>query len=190
MDQIFYVNSASFVDVSITSSLLAGAGSNIDLSQATQVSGSFVGTLLGNASTATSSSYAGTASVLLGTITSASYASTASVALTSISASHANVADTATLATTAATASFFHLVPQIKSGKISGSAFGGSPLTSSVIFVTPYPNTNYSVTIIGGDARMWTLEEVSGSGFTVSANSGVALSDYVYWTAMGMGESL
>jgi hypothetical protein len=236
MDQIFYVNTASFVEVSISSSLVAAGGSNIDFSQATQVSGSFVGSLLGNASTATTASYAlttGTAqsavsasfatsasiaaqaqtatsashaviadtAVSATTATSASYANTSSVALTSLSTTSASYAVSssvaaiatsasfATTAQTAATASYYNLFPNIKSGKLSASAFGGNPMTASVTFATPYPNTNYSVTIIGGDARSWTLEQVSASKFTISTNSKFALSDFVYWTAMGNGES-
>jgi hypothetical protein len=240
MDQIFYVNTASFVEVSISSSLVAAGGSNIDFSQATQVSGSFVGSLLGNASTATTASYAlttGTAqsavsasyatsasiavqaqtatsashaviadtAVSATTATSASYANTSSVALVSLSttsasyavsssvaavATSASFATTAQTAQTAVTASYYNLFPNIKSGKLSASVFGGNPMTASVTFATPYPNTNYSVTIIGGDARSWTLEQVSASKFTISTNSKFALSDFVYWTAMGNGESV
>lgn len=227
MDQIFYVNTASFVEVSISSSLVAAGGSNIDFSQATQVSGSFVGSLLGNASTATTASYALTTGTALSavsasfatsasiaaqaqtatsashaviadtavsatTATSASYANTSSVALVSLSttsASYAASSSVATTAQTAATASYYNLFPNIKSGKLSASAFGGNPMTASVTFATPYPNTNYSVTIIGGDARSWTLEQVSASKFTISTNSKFALADFVYWTAMGNGES-
>jgi hypothetical protein len=219
MDHILFVNSASFVDVSITSSLLVALGSNIDFSQATQVSGAFVGTLEGNATTATTASYALnispqdtasfalTASIAFNAISSsyadtsisASYASQADSALTAISASHADISDTAisasfasiaTTAITAITASYFNLAPRIKSGKISGSLFGGVPLTASVAFATSYPNENYAVSVIGGDARSWTLEQVSSSGFIVSSNSIVTLTDYVYWTSMEIGESV
>lgn len=183
MDQIFYVNSASFVEVSISSSLIAAAGSNIDLSQAAIVSGSFSGTFQGNASTATTASYALTTAIAL-SATSASYASTASVSVIAISSSHAQTA------LSAETASHIPSLPKIKSGKISGSLFGGNPRTASVVFSMPYTNTNYAVSIIGGDARQWTLEQVSASGFTISTNSKMPLADYVYWTAIGSGESM
>ena len=74
MDQIFYVNSASFVDLNIESYLHTTTGSLIDFSQATQVSGSFVGNLQGTSSVAISASYASQA----GSTVSSSYAATAS----------------------------------------------------------------------------------------------------------------
>lgn len=162
MDQIFYVNSASFVDVSITSSLVAGLGSNIDFSQATQVSGSFVGLLSGTASYA-------------------------SVTQTATSASHSNVADTSSVATTAATSSYV-VGQKIKSGIVSGSSFGGNPQTASVVFTTPFPSLNYSVSIVGDTARSWLVQNKTTASFQISANTKTTVTGFVYWIAIMVGE--
>jgi hypothetical protein len=149
MDQIFYINSASFVDVNIESSLHASTGSIIDFSQATQVSGSFVGNLQGNASTTTSSSYALTASYVSG-------------------------------------------IPGqiIKAGVVSGSLFSiaNGSLTYGVTFVTPFPSM-YSITVIGGDARTWVIQNQTSSGFTINSNSRHPLSSLVHWQAIAVGET-
>lgn len=161
MDQIFYVNSASFVDANIESFLYASTGSSVDFSQATQVSGSFVGNLQGNASTATSSSYAITAS----TVISASYAGRA------------------------LTASYVNNGQRIKSGIVSGSAFSfGHASTYDVTFSIPFPNTLYSITITGGDSRAWFVQSQTSSGFTINSNSNRRPTGLVYWQAIAVGE--
>jgi hypothetical protein len=164
MDQIFYINSASFVDVNIESSLHASTGSIIDFSQATQVSGSFVGNLQGNASTATSASYA-------------------------IQASQANSAISSSYALTA---SYVSGIPGqiIKAGVVSGSSFNiaNGSLTYSVAFVTPFPSM-YSITVIGGDARTWVVQNQTLSGFTINSNSRHSLSSLVHWQAIAIGET-
>jgi hypothetical protein len=127
----------------------------------------FSGSLFGTASWATSASYSQTASVLLGTATSASYSTTSSFSITS---------------------SFALGLPSIKSGIISGSVFGGSPRTSSVTFVKAFASNNYSVTVTAENARTWTIQQKSGSGFQINANSAGALSGSVFWQAMTTGE--
>jgi hypothetical protein len=162
MDQIFYVNSASFVDVNIESSLHATIGSNIDFSQATQVSGSFVGSLQGNASTATSSSYALQASNAI----SSSYALTASY----VSGIPGQT---------------------IKAGVVSGSSFSISngSLAYTVTFANAFPSALYSIMVVGGDSRAWFVQNQTTSSFTINANSRHPLSAFVYWQAIAIGET-
>jgi hypothetical protein len=207
MDQIFFVNSASFVDVSITSSLIADLGSNIDFSLATQVSGSFVGSLIGNASTATTASY----SLVTGTAISASHANVADTTLsashantsdTSVSASHSVISDTAisasfaTQAQTAVSSSYaltatsasYVVGQRIKSGIVSGSQFTGNPQTFSVVFSVPFPSVLYSISIVGDSARSWLVDNRSVSGFTINANTKTTVTGFVYWQAIAAGE--
>ena len=166
IDNIFYVNTASI------SVLLA------------------TGSLLGTAS------YAGTASVLLGSVSQATTATQSLYATNSLFASSSAFATQSLFssqslnATQSLTASYFKITPAIKSGKVSASLFSGSPLTASIVFTSAYPNTNYSVNICGGDARSWTVENLSSSAFIISSNSTQPLTDYVYWQSMFMGESL
>jgi len=187
LDNVLYINTASISSLAGTGSLLGtliGSASWASSSiSASFLSGNATASLWGTASNAVSASYAGTASVLIGSISSATYAvsaSWASASVFSISSSYASASTSA---------SYYKITPAIKSGKLTGSAFVGSPLTCSYTFSSSYANTNYSVGIIGGDSRAWTLEQVSSSGFTISTNSTVALTDWVYWTAMATGES-
>jgi hypothetical protein len=187
LDNIFYINTASINNLAGTGSLLgtligsaSWASSSISSSF---LNGNATGSLWGTASYSVSSSYAGTASVLIGSINNATYAVSASWASSSISSTSASYASAST------SASYYKMTPAIKSGKLINTAFVGSPLTCSYTFSSSYPNTNYSVAIIGGDNRAWTLEQVSASSFTISTNSTVALTDYVYWISMATGES-
>jgi hypothetical protein len=151
-----------------------------------QLSGSNLGitaSLNGTSSWSNNSSTASyvNSSNISGTVTSASYSITSSYA--------SNISPTIT-ASYSTTASYYKLPYAIKSGKIASQSFSGTPLTSDVTFATAYPDTNYAVNVIGGDARLWTLENVSSSNFTISTNSTTALTDYVYWTSIANGESV
>lgn len=159
-DQIFYVNSASIVDFSVSSSLYVATGTNVDFSQATQVSGSFVGTLQGNASTATT----------------ASYVSSASYAFNAVSASKA------------LTASYVNSGQRIKAGSVSASAFSGNPQVATVTFTVPFPNNGYSVTVVGGDSRTWIVQSVTSGSFVINSNSKTAPTTQTYWQAIAFGE--
>ena len=192
MDQILFVNSASFVDLSISASLISDVGSNIDFSLSTQVSGSFVGSLQGNATTATTASY----SLVTETSISASFATSASVAQTATTAINAQTASLATLALTANTATSASLAQsasyvigqKVKSGIVSGSAFSGNPQTYNVVFITPFVNDLYSISIVGDNARTWVVDNRSSTGFTISANTKTSVSGFVYWQARVIGE--
>lgn len=68
-----------------------------------------------------------------------------------------------------------------KAGGVLAASFGGSPLTASVSFNTTM--ANYSVAIVGEDARIWTVQNIGSSGFKINSNSTTALTGTVYWTA-------
>ena len=70
-----------------------------------------------------------------------------------------------------------------KSGIVSNTTFTGSPLNYQVTFTSAFPNTNYSVNITGGDARVWTVESVTVNGFIINSNSNTGLLYSTYWVA-------
>ena len=70
-----------------------------------------------------------------------------------------------------------------KSGIVSNSTFTGSPLNYQVLFTSSFPNTNYSVNVTGGDARVWTVENVTVGGFIINSNSNTGLLYPTYWVA-------
>jgi hypothetical protein len=66
--------------------------------------------------------------------------------------------------------------------------FGGTPLIADIAFTADFPNVGYSVTITGEDARIFTIQSKTVSGFQINTNSGVALTGNVYWQAISNGE--
>lgn len=70
-----------------------------------------------------------------------------------------------------------------KSGIVSNTTWTGSPLNYQVVFTSAFPNTNYSVTVTGGDARVWTVESVTANGFIINSNSNTGLLYPTYWIA-------
>jgi len=70
----------------------------------------------------------------------------------------------------------------VKAGQVTAGTFAGSPLTAAVSFNTNMTG-DYSISIIGVDARSWTVQSIGSSGFTINSNSSVALTGNVYWTA-------
>ena len=70
-----------------------------------------------------------------------------------------------------------------KSGIVSNTTWTGSPLNYQVVFTSAFPNTNYSVTVTGGDARVWTVESVTINGFIINSNSNTGLLYPTYWVA-------
>lgn len=71
-----------------------------------------------------------------------------------------------------------------KSGKVSSVSFTGSPKTYTVVFGSSFPNTNYSAVVTGGDARSWTVENITINGFTINSNSNTTLTNPTYWVAV------
>lgn len=95
----------------------------------------------------------------------------------------------ATSASFATTASYASNVLKTKAGSIAYTAFGGTPYSASVTFSTAFPNTNFAVVITGEDARIWTIESKTASGFTVNSNSNTAVTGTAYWTCTAYGEN-
>jgi hypothetical protein len=76
----------------------------------------------------------------------------------------------------------------IKSNSVPPGMFGGTPLTTSITFTADFPNPNYSVTITGEDARIFTIQNKSATGFEINTNSNIALTGNTYWHAISYGE--
>lgn len=70
-----------------------------------------------------------------------------------------------------------------KANSIIYSSFAGTPLTASITFDNPYPNTNYSVAVTGEDARIWTIQNKTAAGFIINSNSNESLVGYTDWIA-------
>jgi len=69
----------------------------------------------------------------------------------------------------------------LRSGEVSVESFIGSPRIATVTLSPSLPNSNYSVTVTGGDARSWTIESKTASTFVINSNSNTALTNAVYW---------
>ena len=71
-----------------------------------------------------------------------------------------------------------------KSGNVTNTSFTGNPKKYSVTFSSSFPNTNYSPVVTGSDARSWTVENITTSGFTINSNSNTSLEGTTYWIAV------
>ncbi len=76
-----------------------------------------------------------------------------------------------------------------KAGSAENSSFAGTPLVSIITFNSSFDNNDYAITVTGEDARSWTIETKSASGFTLNSNSSVALAGTTYWIATAYGET-
>ena len=81
---------------------------------------------------------------------------------------------------TVASASY---ISSVKAGSGSVASFTGTPLVSAITFGTAYSNNSYSVTVTGEDARVWSVQSKTATGFTINSNSSQALTGPVYWIA-------
>lgn len=75
-----------------------------------------------------------------------------------------------------------------KAGIVASGSFLGNPKKATVTFSSAWPDTNYTITIIGIDSRSWTYETKTTGGFTISANANQALTGEVSWQAIRVGE--
>ena len=93
-----------------------------------------------------------------------------------------NLTGTASYATTAVTASY---LTSMKSGQLTPIQFAllGPDYVGTVAFNSAYPNVNYSISIIGEDARTFTVQNKAVGGFDINTNSGVAPVGNTYWIA-------
>ena len=72
---------------------------------------------------------------------------------------------------------------KIQNGIISNSSFGGSPYSSSVSGLG-YNDTNYTIAVMGIDARSWTYSNKTNNGFIINTNSSTALTGEVSYTVI------
>lgn len=100
------------------------------------------------------------------------------------------IATSASFATTASFASTASYVNGMitKNNAVAAGSFTGNPRKATVTFTTPFPNTNYTVTVTGEDSRTWTIESKLSGSFVISSNSSVALTGNTYWQAISYGE--
>ena len=78
----------------------------------------------------------------------------------------------------------------IKSGVIAAASFLGAPRKATVTFSAAFPNTNYSIMVLGGNARTWSFETKLVGSVVINANANAALSQDVLWIAIDHGESV
>lgn len=106
----------------------------------------------------------------------------------------ASLLGTASYAKNAVTASYVSALSvggilKNKSGIVTSATFAGVPYTATVTFTTAFSDANYSVSITGDDARVWTVESRAASNFIISSNSTQPLTGDVCWVATKNGES-
>lgn len=123
---------------------------------------------------------------------SASFASVAAIAdaisFVPVAATSASWASSSVSASYSITTSYALGVPAIKSGIVAGTSFAGNPKTASIVFTTPFPNNNYSVTVTGEPSRTWTIQNKVSGSFQINANNNTAFTTNVFWQAIGVGE--
>lgn len=71
----------------------------------------------------------------------------------------------------------------VRAGSIAPSAFGGTPKTASVTFNSNFSNTNYGVSIMSEDARIWTIQTKLTGSFIINSNSSVQPLTSASWIA-------
>lgn len=74
--------------------------------------------------------------------------------------------------------------PTIKAGEVSGSSFTGNPKKYTLTFGTAFPDANYSLSVIGEDAREWAYESKAASSIIINASINGAFTGIVTWIAV------
>lgn len=77
----------------------------------------------------------------------------------------------------------------LKSGILSPSDFTGTPRLATVSFSSDFQDENYVILIAGVDARIFTYQTKTASGFVINSNANGALTGEVSWFATSTGES-
>jgi len=77
----------------------------------------------------------------------------------------------------------------IKGGTLSPDDFSGTPLLATVSFDNDFSDTTYVISLAGEDARLFTYQSKTVSGFVINANSDTELEGEVSWTATVAGET-
>ena len=78
----------------------------------------------------------------------------------------------------------------VKSGSVGGASFSGNPKKYTVTFASgfSYPDTTYIISIDSEDARTWTFESKTTTGFTINANANQTFTGEVHWKTKKAGE--
>ena len=76
----------------------------------------------------------------------------------------------------------------VKAGYKANTDFTGSPKKATITFITPFPSTNYAVTVTGVDGRFWVIENKTANGFVINASAAAALTGDTFWIARMYGE--
>lgn len=127
-----------------------------------------------------------TSSYITNSQTSSMSVATSSYALFAISASYeTNTIISSSHSDTSTTASYVSPVSHIEYGMVSGSAFDGIIKTFDISYTNPYSTDIYIISVIGDDARIWTTNNRSTTGFTINTNSTQPLNGMVMWRAEG-----
>lgn len=94
-------------------------------------------------------------------------------------------------ATGSFTGSFYGVFDGIKGGTISGGpgsqwqdSGGSNGFEYTITFGTPYITNNYSVSVLGEPARIWSIRQKEMTGFILVSNSSVLPLGNVYWTTV------
>lgn len=69
----------------------------------------------------------------------------------------------------------------VEKGIISGSEFAGTPQFFNIIFSNNFSDTIYNVSVIGEDARVWSISDRTTSSFSINTNSSQPLTGMVMW---------
>lgn len=75
-----------------------------------------------------------------------------------------------------------------KSGLLTNADFSGSPSVATVVFSSPMPDLNYTITITGEDSRVWSYQGKTTDGFIINTNANQLLTGEVSWQAIRVGE--
>lgn len=78
------------------------------------------------------------------------------------------------------------ILDRVKSGVVLSTSFTGNPKKATVTFSSAFA-ADYSIKMAGRDARTWTYENKTSSGFTINANANTALTGEVSWEAAAIG---
>lgn len=72
-----------------------------------------------------------------------------------------------------------------EAGTVQAASFTGSPRKATVTLQAAQPSASYAVTVTGSDARSWTVESLTTTGFIISSNADAALTGPVFWSIGG-----
>ena len=194
--QSFSATSASWTSQSFSATSASWASHSFSATSASWASHSFSATSASWSSQSFSATSASWASQSF-SATSASWASQSVISVVSVSSSWTSQSFSATSASWAShsfsasyttTSSYTLGIPTIKNGIIVGTAFSGSPKTSSITFTKPFVDNNYSVVVTGESSRTWTIQNKVSGSFQINSNNNTAFINNVFWQAMTTGE--